>query len=439
MGSHANITKLGGVYVKIPCVPPYFQSKLNNIFLGMLFYTEDRKSFGNSRIFKPFIKEIQKLFDSGIEVKNKDYNIIKFVPCLILGDNLGLNSILGFSESFNANFYCRFCSLSKLECSTQCVVDFSKNFNTSSYDALKESNGISIKEYSVWNELHLYHVTENYSVDPMHDILEGVCRYDMLFLLNIFINKMKLFTIEQLNFRISTFNYGPYNQTKPPLLRSDLFQQKTIKMSAVEMFYFVKHFSLIIGNLIPIECMEWQLYIVLRKIINYCFSNIIDKNTWQELRSAVIEHNDLYMQLTELPLTPKFHMLLHYPYIMHKIGPIKHLSSLRFENFHQIFKKCAYTTKCKKNVIETLSKKYYINTVNTILNFENIINLPTSHSKEKCIDDEIKDKYNFRCSETVSSVDFVYFNNYLLKKHSVIMYESNFELIDFILLFLNLK
>jgi len=27
----------------------------------------------------------------------------------VLGDNLGLNSVLGFDENFSANYYCRIC------------------------------------------------------------------------------------------------------------------------------------------------------------------------------------------------------------------------------------------------------------------------------------------------------------------------------------------
>lgn len=39
----------------------------------------------------------------------------------IAGDNLGLNSILGFFESVNSNNYCRICCTSKEEAKTQTV------------------------------------------------------------------------------------------------------------------------------------------------------------------------------------------------------------------------------------------------------------------------------------------------------------------------------
>ena len=38
-----------------------------------------------------------------------------FVTGLILGDNLGLNGMLDFVESFSANYFCRFCKMSKTD------------------------------------------------------------------------------------------------------------------------------------------------------------------------------------------------------------------------------------------------------------------------------------------------------------------------------------
>lgn len=40
---------------------------------------------------------------------------VHFILGLILGDNLGLNTMLDFSKSFSANYYCRFCKASKSE------------------------------------------------------------------------------------------------------------------------------------------------------------------------------------------------------------------------------------------------------------------------------------------------------------------------------------
>lgn len=67
------------------------------------------KNFGNSRILPPLIKEFEKLATIGIDVVNNErYKKVTFPTSLVTGDNLGINSILGFVESFSATYYCRF-------------------------------------------------------------------------------------------------------------------------------------------------------------------------------------------------------------------------------------------------------------------------------------------------------------------------------------------
>ncbi|KAK4886162.1 hypothetical protein RN001_002433 [Aquatica leii] len=112
LGSHAGINKLGGVYVSIPCLPTEFFSKLDNIYLVMLFKTNDRKSFGDSRIFQILIDELILLRENGIMMQGINERVY-FDLGLILVDNLEQNSLLGFIENFVGNYCCRFCKIPK--------------------------------------------------------------------------------------------------------------------------------------------------------------------------------------------------------------------------------------------------------------------------------------------------------------------------------------
>jgi hypothetical protein len=47
----------------------------------------------------------------------------------------------------------------------------------------------------------------------MHDILEGVLQYEVKLLLHHLVTEERLFTLEQLNKRLQTFDYG-YNAAK---------------------------------------------------------------------------------------------------------------------------------------------------------------------------------------------------------------------------------
>lgn len=48
----------------------------------------------------------------------------------------------------------------------------------------------------------------------MHDVLEGICRYEVALILYHYIYVEKYFSLDLLNERIESFNYGDGN--KPP-------------------------------------------------------------------------------------------------------------------------------------------------------------------------------------------------------------------------------
>lgn len=50
-----------------------------------------------------------------------------------------------------------------------------------------------IMKPSVFKDLTDFHMTENLSVDYMHDLLEGLCQYDLGKILNYFIKQKKFF------------------------------------------------------------------------------------------------------------------------------------------------------------------------------------------------------------------------------------------------------
>lgn len=102
------------VYCCIPCLPPEYVSKLENIFLVQLHKYEDHKLLGNNKIFINVINEIRELVSHGIVInKNDKEKRVFFKLCYIVGDNLGLNTILGFSKNFNQSYCCRICVATK--------------------------------------------------------------------------------------------------------------------------------------------------------------------------------------------------------------------------------------------------------------------------------------------------------------------------------------
>jgi len=377
LGSHAGKKKLGAVYISFgSCFPSEFSSSLNYIFLALLFNSIDRKELGNKIIFKELISEINFLQNNGIDVQieNNSYTI-HFSLALILGDNLGLHSILGYTESFMANFPCRFCKCSKLECNHSVKQDNNKLRNKENYSQDLSIDNLSltgIHEACVWNEIDGFHATDNYSVDIIHDILEGVCSYDISEILFEFIINLKYFSLSTLNSRILYFDYGPIEgQNRPQYITSDHLKKKKLKMSASEMLCFCRNLGIMIGDLIPDNSEVWLLYILLKKIIDIVTSKAVQVECAILLETLITEHHQLYLKLFHTNLKPKHHHLLHYPYIMKRVGPLSHLWSMRYESKHRESKLTANSISSRKNICYTLSAKHQLRLAYRLLSKSN--------------------------------------------------------------------
>lgn len=112
LGSYEGLSKFGAVYLAMSCLPPELQSELDNIFLFLRFNSLDRKEFENASMFLRGIAELNTLSAEGITI-NYEHGTTKiyFSVQLIIGDNLGMHTILGFCGSFRANYFGRFCTI----------------------------------------------------------------------------------------------------------------------------------------------------------------------------------------------------------------------------------------------------------------------------------------------------------------------------------------
>lgn len=366
LGSHSGSQKLGAVYISLACLPPELASSIDNIFLASLFKTDDKKEYGNILVFKDLIAELNFLETSGIDLKiNDKVHHIYFSVGLILGDNLGLHSILGFSESFVVKYPCRFCRCPKQVChvQTQQLDDMMRNkINYASDLLLNDLSYTGIKERCVWNDLISFTVTDNFSVDIMHDMLEGVCKFDIGLILKLMIFDFNYFSIETLNNRIEAFNYGSLDiRSRPTLLSSEILRrQGLIRISASEMLCFTRYLGLIIGDLIPEDSDLWELYKILKKILDIILCKSVRLSDSVLLKTLISEHHQLYLRLFRSNLKPKHHHMVHYPFIIQKSGPLTFFWSMRFEAKHKELKDTAHAITSRKNIQYTLSLKHQL-------------------------------------------------------------------------------
>lgn len=118
LGSHTY--SICGCYIHFPIIPKHLLSQLQFIFPAAFISTSNLKEYGNERSFHPLVEELKQL-ELGIEiVLGSSVRKVHFILGLIVGDNLAVNSVLGYVQSFTAKRYCRACRPIRSEMQYDC-------------------------------------------------------------------------------------------------------------------------------------------------------------------------------------------------------------------------------------------------------------------------------------------------------------------------------
>lgn len=438
LGSRAGNYKIGAVYISLACIPPEFSSQLENIFLGQLFYSADRNQFTNKNTFRNIINNLKLMEEKGIEIETSTGKItVHFVLMSILGDNLGLNSILGFSESFNSEYFCRLCITPKLttqkEWRASCFVSRSKE--TYDLHCIEQTHGV--KETAVWNELISFHVTENPSCDLMHDMLLGVLRYDLAFILNYLI-RQNYFSLEHINERIKFFKFSKIDTGNVmPQIKQEHLRRNVIVISASEMLSLTLYLGVLVGDLIPNEDPVWRFYTLTVEMLDNLLARSFSAESIKYLQHLIEEHHELVIELFGEHLRPKYHFLLHYPKIIRLLGPPRYYWSMRYESFHRLLKCTANSVTCRKNLLVTLSIKQQLRFSSRILSKKGLVQ-STCHGPARSLQNLIIN-YSDIFSESATQVNWITIDGFYYKKGLVLqitedIFMARFAVIKYIIL-----
>jgi len=72
---------MGAIYFSLSCMSPEAHSKLDNIFLTLLFLNKDKEVYGNEATFRPLINELQILEKSELVTKKRYTFLYKMCSC----------------------------------------------------------------------------------------------------------------------------------------------------------------------------------------------------------------------------------------------------------------------------------------------------------------------------------------------------------------------
>lgn len=96
------------------------------------------------------------------------------------------------------------------------------------------------------------------------------------------------------------------------------------------------------------------------RVLNFVMSPIFLRSQLVHFKHLVSELCEMYMTLFNATLKPKFHNLLHYASAMERFGPLRYLSSMRYEAKHRSNKLIAKSSVNRRNMTLTIDRKHQL-------------------------------------------------------------------------------
>lgn len=292
---------------------------------------------------------------------------VYFATTLISGDNLGMNSLLGFIESFSNTIFCRICYILPEDSKKLVAEDESLLRTVDKYEEdVKNLNPSStgVKEPCAFHKLKNYHAITKSYLDLTHDGPEGFYSYDMASIITELVEQGEI-SVEMINVAMCNMDFGFEKDNLPmDLSLQYLKSHQKLKMSASECTFFTRYFSMIVGDHISEGNKVYEFYIVLRQIVSILTAPILTESLLLMLQDLIEEHHKMHVTLFG-DLKPKHHFLLHYVRIIRQNGPVAKISTLRFESKHRVIKAIVNSMSSNKDIPLTVGSRIQLSLLET--------------------------------------------------------------------------
>jgi hypothetical protein len=387
---------IGVFFYTIKNLPSQYNCCFANVHLLALCYTEDLKVYGFKPVLEKFVAEIKFLQEKGMEI---DLPILGSQHvyaslCQVTCDNLALNSMLGFIESFSCDFFCTMC-YAKQDMIQKCfrsemfqkrtVAEYNVDVSDVS-DAVGKIHVRGVKRYCILNEIEGYHVTQNYGLDVMHIVVEGIVPFELgciLFGLSV---ENKIVNIDTVNSDLAVF-WGQMTVSKgdkPSYLHklSEAGHGLSPSMKAVQYLALLKFLPLAIGRRVPHDNVHWKFLLHLSHLVDLLLAPRFTRGMVIYLKDVIEDHlsnfSSLYSAKWDVKLRPKHHLLVHLPSVILQSGPLIGMSCMKYEMKNSFFKRSAHTVSNFTNICSTLAKRHQQRALFDILSGSHIRNVVTA-------------------------------------------------------------
>lgn len=339
-------------------------------------------------------------------------------------DNAGANLMLGMVEAFNTLYPCRICSMelndtkkATKEDPSLIREDYMSGINQAKEksapgDATLRPNWSSgFRKESELNFFKHYKAERGTSVDPFHDLPEGVHRKDLKKVCIHMRDHMGI-TEDQMRRDIELYDFGTLNHAHKP--SNFKLSVDSLGQSGTQIKTLLAHFPLIFGKYFvkKTDLKYLDLLKILIRITNLAFKRVICDEDINNMKSLVEFYLASLLKLFPgTTLSPKHHFLTHYARVMKRLGPISHFSTAACESKHGFFTNLIDKSSLSRNVLKTLAIRHQnVQATNFVsgLKLQVAIGKITDISDEKAT--ELSNKFNVSTSgwKIVSWVNLIF-------------------------------
>jgi hypothetical protein len=370
------------------------------VHLLALCYSLDLKKYGFDPVIEKFADEINRLSRFGFEgifpVIGKSTVFASL--CQVTCDNLALNGMLGFIESFACDYFCTLCYATQEDIQTKFTESEFSLRTFSSYkddlNSLRKKNCKhvrGVKSECKLNGIDGYHITSNWSLDIMHVVLEGIVPYELSCILRGLCQSVKNLNLDTINCEVQLF-WGKITVEKShrPLELNKLDERSrglAPSTKAVQYWALLKYLPLILGNFVAVRScnQHWEFLLHLSHLVDLLFSSRFTRGLVSYLHCVIADHLQMFVTTYGsgiVRLRPKHHLLVHLPTIILKSGPLVGMSCLHYELKNSFFKRSAHISCNLINVCRTLAYRHQQRALFSLLSHENIRNVPIVNKHE---------------------------------------------------------
>ncbi len=354
--------KINATYFVVGNLERMHRSKLDMINLVSLAKAMHVKLYGMNEILQPMIEEIQQL-ENGVEIAvENDTILFRATISVFSSDNLGAHMIAGHPENFSTSLrLCRVCFIDKRNlriCMNPRLFPMrtKEMYNEQAQRVARDPSRASdygINRASALNQLQYFHVTGGLPPCVYHDIMQGV-GVDLFERVITQLILDQLFSYAELTQLVNNFEFSTVDKSNKPTI---ITEQLKLNFTQAQMWCFMRHLPLIIGNLIPENHKHWELAIQFLDTVEHVLAPVQTQESVDYMRTLISDFLYMYKELyPEIKWKAKMHYLMHYPEMTLKYGPLISVSTMRFESKNEDVKGPVRRTNNKINILKTMAK-----------------------------------------------------------------------------------